>query len=98
MKRILFNSQYEITNDIKNELKSMFGEDVVITQKNISFDTNPNTASVQLRTLAREFDVVGGIFPQQVWISFLKNPIDIPIFFVIYKANKEYDYIYYMNV
>ena len=74
MKKVLWISRHKLGSEAINELHRHFNDFIDITEKNILFAEDEKQSYQQLLDLSHDYDVIGGVFPAQLWLEILKHP------------------------
>lgn len=74
MKKVLWISRHPLVEEARKEIEAKFGE-VEIEAKDVLFDANGEEAFKQLEEASRDYDIVGGVLPAQLWAYMMKKGI-----------------------
>ncbi|MGC9219522.1 MAG: hypothetical protein ACP5G8_09045 [Athalassotoga sp.] len=80
--RALWISRHSLDPEAVKDLHSQFGE-LDITTKDIIFSSNGKIALQQLVDASKDYDLVGGVFPAQLWAQLLKVKLGKKVFVVV---------------
>ena len=74
MKKVLWLSRHQLVDAAVAALKATLADDVEIAAENLVFSADGSKAAKQLLEAAANYDVIGGVFPAQLWVNILKDP------------------------
>ncbi|MEM4065515.1 MAG: hypothetical protein QXV17_01460 [Candidatus Micrarchaeaceae archaeon] len=73
MVKALWISRHPLDAEAKNALLKLYGNDLMIETKDIVFSADGETALTQLKDASSNYDLIGGVFPAQLWVGLLRH-------------------------
>ena len=70
MKKVLWISRHPLDEKAKNKIG-----DATFVEEPIVFPANGNEGVALLLEKSKKFDLIGGVFPAQVWVALLRKAI-----------------------
>ncbi|MGC9218703.1 MAG: hypothetical protein ACP5G8_04790 [Athalassotoga sp.] len=80
--KVLWISRHPLDQDAVKDLISQFG-DLEITTKDLLFSNDGKVALQQLVDIVKDYDLVGGVFPAQLWVQLLNVKLGKKVFVVV---------------
>ncbi len=82
MMKVLWISRHKLDTKAEDALFEIFGEVDIITYPKV-FASDGEQARREFDDITKNFDLIGGVFPAQLWLSFIIKSPSVSIFTVV---------------